>query len=93
MPFIDLDKKHEEVTVETPFLWELKDKSLGGSLVVRGDGSVVVEVAGETGNSGSLSSEASKKFALLILEKQGVELENRAERHTGQIGQREEGKK
>jgi len=74
MPFIDLDKKHEEVTVETPFLWELKDKSLGGSLVVRGDGSVVVEVAGETGNSGGLSSKDSKKLALLILEKQGVEV-------------------
>lgn len=78
MPFVDIDKIRSELSssVQTLFLWALKDKSMGGKLVVRGDGGLNVEVYGEEmSNPGEIGSDISKKLAISILQAQGFDVE------------------
>jgi len=76
MPFVDVDKLKADAvpSVQTPIEWTLKDKTLSGTLVVRGDGGLIVEVEGVTENPAEIEKELSKKLAVTILRNQGFEV-------------------
>lgn len=76
MPFVDFDKMKADAvpSVQTPIKWELKDKTLSGILVVRGDGGLHVEVSGSTENPGEIGREMAKKLAVTLLRNQGFEV-------------------
>lgn len=76
MPFVDVDRMKADAlpSVQTPIEWALKDKTLSGTLVVRGDGSLLVEVEGVTENPGEIGKELSKRLAVTVLRNQGFDV-------------------